>query len=368
MASLFHPLCGSTPATLWRLFTSQGGVSPQRLPQAAIAMAVALARWPFSLAEQRLTTSVLNEPMPPPIFIVGYWRSGTTHLHNVLSQSDAFGYITPLATGLPWDILGIVRRLEPLLEKALPSDRYVDNVAVTPTSPQEDAIPLATMGAPSYYHGLYFPQQFRRHFERGVFFEGCDEAAIAQWRTYQEQLFHKVSIHQQGKPLLIKNPVYTAHVAKLRQLWPNAKFIHIYRNPYVVFPSTRHFFLRLLPELALQTYDTDAIAPLVEELILASYPRMISTLQADTANLPKNQFAEIRFEDFEKAPLDTLEQIYANLELENFEQARSQFEPYLKGLQDYRKNRYAFDAKLTHQVEHNWAALIQQWGYEKPRN
>ncbi len=366
MASLFHPLCGSTPDTLWQLFTSQGGVSPQRLPQAAIAMAVALARWPFSLAEQRLTASVLSEPMPPPIFIVGYWRSGTTHLHNLLSQSDTFGYITPLATGLPWDILGIVRRLEPLLEKALPSDRYVDNVAVTPTSPQEDAIPLATMGAPSYYHGLYFPQQFHHHFERGVFFDGCDEGAIAQWQRYQEQLLHKVSIHQQGKPLLIKNPVYTAHVAQLRQIWPEAKFIHIYRNPYVVFPSTRHFFLRLLPELALQTYDATAMANLVEELVLDSYPRMIATLQADVATLPRNQFAEIRFEDLEQAPLETLQQVYATLELENFDQAQPQFERYLDGLQGYQKNRYAFDPKVIQRVEDYWASLIQQWGYEKP--
>ncbi|MGB3137673.1 MAG: sulfotransferase [Nodosilinea sp.] len=366
MASLFHPLCGSTPNTLWRLFTSHGGVSPRRLPQAAIAMAVALARWPLFLAEQQLTANVTNTPMPPPIFIVGYWRSGTTHLHNVLSQSDAFGYISPLATGLPWDILGLVRALEPLLEKALPSDRYVDNVAVTPTSPQEDAIPLATMGAPSYYHGLYFPQRFRHHFEQGVFFEGCDDAAIAQWQRYQQLLLHKVSIHQQGKPLLVKNPVYTAHVAKLRQLWPEAKFIHIYRNPYVVFPSTRHFFLRLLPELALQTYDADTMTPLVEELVLDSYPRMIATLQAECANLPKHQFAEIRFEDFEQAPLETLEQVYTTLELDDFDQVRPQFERYLDGLRGYKKNRYSFDTKVVQRVEEHWGSLIQQRGYERP--
>ena len=68
--------------------------------------------------------------MPSPVFIVGYWRSGTTHLHNVLSQAPQFGYVSPLAAGLPWDVLGIVRALRPLLERVLPSDRYVDNVQV----------------------------------------------------------------------------------------------------------------------------------------------------------------------------------------------------------------------------------------------
>ena len=367
MASLFHPLCGSNPDTLWQLFTQQGGVSRQRIPQAAIALSVALARWPFSFAEQLLAGNTADPDMPPPVFIVGYWRSGTTHLHNVLSKADTFGYITPLATGLPQDILGIVRTLEPLLEKALPHDRYVDNVAVTPDSPQEDAIPLASMGAASYYHGMYFPKHFRHHFNRGVFFEGCDAQEIEQWQRYHVQLLNKVSIHQKSKQLVIKNPVYTAHIAKLQALWPKAKFIHIYRNPYIVFRSTRHFFLRLLPELALQDYDETEIAAQVDDLILNSYPRMITALQTGSANLPNNSFAEIRFEDFEKQPLQELARVYETLGLEDFTQAKPQFEAYLNSLQGYQKNTYTFAPEMIQTVEQRWLPFIQQWSYEKPR-
>ena len=187
MSSLFHPLCGSNLSTLARLLTTNGFVSPQQLPQASIALAFTLLRWPFSTAERVIMdlTRGRRAPIEAPVFIVGYWRSGTTHLHNLLSQAEAFGYISPLATGLPWDILGIVRMLEPLLELALPSDRYVDNVAVKPDSPQEDAIALASMAPVSYYHGLYFPQHFKRHFKRGVFFDGCDASEIDQWRRRQ---------------------------------------------------------------------------------------------------------------------------------------------------------------------------------------
>ncbi|HIK46372.1 MAG TPA: sulfotransferase [Leptolyngbyaceae cyanobacterium M65_K2018_010] len=366
MASLFHPLCGGTPPTLWQLFTDAGGIAPQRLPQAALALALALARWPFSRWEGRLTAQVLDAPMPPPIFIVGYWRSGTTHLHNLLSQSPAFGYITPLATGLPWDILGLVGTLEPWLEKALPRDRYVDQVAVTPTAPQEDAIPLATMGAASYYHGLYFPQRFRHHFNRGVFFAGDDGTAVAQWQDCQRLLLHKVSIQQQGKPLLVKNPVYTAQVARLCQLWPGAKFIHIYRNPYVVFPSSRHFFLRLLPELALQTYDPATLTTEVEDLILTSYPPMMAALEADRTTLPAHDFAEIRFEALEQDPLSTLEQLYTTLDLGDFAPVRPALATYLEGLQGYRKNRYDLAPELLDRVEAHWGSWIRRWGYERP--
>lgn len=363
MASLFHPLCGSKPETLLRLLRDNGPIASDRLPQVAIALTVALARYPFSIAEQVLFDRLHanSSSVQAPVFIVGYWRSGTTHLHNLLSRDRSFGYISPLATGLPWDILGIVSTLEPLLEKALPHDRYVDNVAVTPDSPQEDSIPLASMGAPSYYHGLYFPQHFKQHFYQGVFFEGCDAAAIDQWRRYHTLLLQKVAIQQQGKPLLIKNPVYTAHISRLRQLWPDAKFIHIYRNPYIVFPSTQHFFTRLLPELALQDCPD---LPLTE-IILDSYPRMMQRLQTDRAALPTDSFVEVRFEDLEARPLEQLEIIYQTLNLKGFEQARPQFQTYLDSLH-YRKNQYNIPAETLELVQTSWQPFIEQWGYTAP--
>jgi hypothetical protein len=190
----------------------------------------------FSLSQRQAA------PMPDPIFIVGYWRSGTTHLHNLMGQCQHFGYITPLATGMPWDILGIVRSLEPLLEKALPQDRYVDNVAVTPTSPQEDSIPWPPWGRPLTITGSTFPNSLSSLSAGGVW---RGERILTMWiavAALHRHLLQKVSIHQGQKPLLIKNPVYTGYIRHLRELWPQAKFIHIYRNPYRVFPSARHYF------------------------------------------------------------------------------------------------------------------------------
>ena len=52
MASLFHPLCGSNPDTLLKLLVANGPIALNRWPQFAIALTVALARWPFSAAER----------------------------------------------------------------------------------------------------------------------------------------------------------------------------------------------------------------------------------------------------------------------------------------------------------------------------
>lgn len=370
MASLFHPLCGSNPETLLKLLLTHDLRSIHRWPQVLIALAVAVARWPFSTIERVAfgLSQARAEPMPDPVFIVGYWRSGTTHLHNLLAQSPSFGYITPLATGLPWDVLGIVRVFEPLLQQALPSDRFVDNVAVTPTSPQEDSIPLATMGAASYYHGLYFPQQFEAHFRRDVFQDGGDFASdrvndFDRWQRLHRHFLQAVSIQQNHKPLLIKNPVYTGYIRHLRHLWPKAKFIHIYRNPYRVFPSTRHYFTRLLPELALQSYDAEAIASRLDPLIFESYLHLMQGLKRDTADLPPEQWIELRFEDLQTNPLSELETLFTQLNLPNFAATRPHLEGYLADLGDYRQNQYTIDPAMIATIEQHWLPYIQQWGY-----
>ena len=90
--------------------------------------------------------------------------------------------------------------MRPWLERALPEDRHVDRVAVRPSSPQEDEIPLANIQQLSVFHALYFPKRFQRHIDRGVFFDGCTAAEIATWCRSVRTFVAKIVLHQ-GKRL-----------------------------------------------------------------------------------------------------------------------------------------------------------------------
>lgn len=358
-----HPLSGSNMRTLLRALGENPGLSRKGRAEAALALAATLARWPFTASEKLYVTHRLRRagPMPPPIFIVGHWRSGTTHLYNIMSKAG-FGFVEPFAAGMPWDLLGLVRVARPLLERALPSDRFIDNIPVTPDSPQEDEVAIANMTRVSFYHALYFPRSFESHFNRGIFLDGCSETDIADWKAAFVHFLAKVWLQQGCRHLLIKNPVYTARVAMLREIYPGAKFIHVYRNPYEVLRSMQNFYEKLLRQFALQDYD----ALPIDRVILTTYSRMMTRLIEDAEQLHDDAFIEIRYERLERQPLAEIERVYQAFELDGFAAARPALEAYLASVRTYKKNRYAFSEENLELVEREWGCFLDRWQYRRP--
>ncbi|MEM9061881.1 MAG: sulfotransferase [Pseudomonadota bacterium] len=356
-----HPLCGANLETLWRAFR-QGG-APDRWGAAAGIWGAALARAPISAAERLAMRFRLprTSEQPPPIFILGHWRSGTTHLYNTMSLGE-FGYVSPVAVGLPWDMFGIASAFRPLLERALPEHRWIDRIPVTPTSPQEDEVGLASMTDLSFYHGIYFPHEFDRLIDRGLFFDDCDDRDIRRWEERFLYFMRKLG-HLQGRRMLIKNPVYTGRVAQLRRLFPEARFIFLHRNPFDVFLSMRNFYARLLDVMALQDVPSDLD---VDDTILRVYDRMLAAYTKDTEGLSAPDLTEIAYADLDTAPMATLEKIYNDLALDGFERARPQFEQYLASVRSFEKNAFRGTEEDIANVAGRLGPWIERWGYEIP--
>jgi len=356
-----HPLFGANLLTLLKLYRRSGGIKAGRKHLFFLLILAAIGRLPFSLIERLIVRFKRRkiEPIEPPIFILGHWRSGTTHLYNVMSKADKFGFVSPFSTALPWDILVIGRLFGPLLHKNLPNSRYIDNVKVDAVSPQEDEIALANMSDISYYHALYFPEKFDDFFDQGTFFDGLDLQEIERWEDTLNYLYLKLTLDQGGRRLLIKNPVYTARPAHLAQTFKGAKFVHIHRHPYKVFVSMRNFYEKLFPELALQNYEHIDI----DQIIFKTYRRMMTSLKEQTKNMTDNHYAEIGFDQFQADPLGELSRIYRQLEIEDFEADKDVFAEYLDSIKDYKKNAFNMPPDLIVKIDENWGDLYADWGY-----
>ncbi|MDT8344922.1 MAG: sulfotransferase [Thermohalobaculum sp.] len=356
-----HPLCGADIATLGRVFADGG--RPDRWGTAAAIWGAALGRLPATLLERALIASRLPrvEDMAPPVFILGHWRSGTTHLYNLMSL-EGWGYVPPVAVGLPHDMFGLARLLRPILERQLPPTRYIDNIPVTPTSPQEDEIAIANMSPLSFYHGIYFPRAFDRLIDRGLFFDGCTRAEIDAWAGRFTWFMRKLALDQ-GKPLLIKNPVYTARPAMLRRLFPGAKFIHIHRNPHEVFLSMRNFYKQLLGVMALQ----DIPAGLdIDATILRVYDRMMRAFVTETEGWTAPDFIELPYARLDADPMGALADIYGTLKLPGFGQIEPRARGYLAGIEGYAKNSFRADDATVEKVEAALGPWFARWGYGRP--
>lgn len=358
-----HPLCGADLKTLFAVFARGGFPASDKIAKTAGIWGAALARAPLSAAEKALIEPRLPalRDMPPPIFILGHWRSGTTHLYNTMVKAGTFGFVNPIATGLPWDMFGIARAFEPLLERTIPRDRYIDNIPVTPDAPQEDEIALASMTPVSFYHAIYFPKIFDDQLNRGLFFENCTPRERENRKQAFIHFMRKLA-HQQKRRLLIKNPVYTACPLFLKEVFPDAKFIHIHRNPFEVFLSMRNFYEKLLPVFALQDFSHVNI----DETVLATYDRMMRRFEEETADFKAPDFVEIGYDELSGNPLGSLETIYKTLELEGFDEAKPAFQAYLGSVKSYRKNTFKGSPEMAQRVSHRCERFIGKWNYEMP--
>ena len=358
-----HPLCGADLKTLSAVFSRGGAPSSDKILKTAGIWGAALARAPISAIEKAIMESRLPEAadLPPPIFILGHWRSGTTHLYNTMVKADTFSYVNPIATGLPWDMFGIARAFQPLLERTIPRDRYIDNIPVTPDAPQEDEIALASMTPISFYHAIYFPSIFDDQLKRGLFLENCTKAE-RESRKFAFTHFMRKLAHSQSKQLLIKNPVYTGCPLFLKEAFPNAKFIHIHRNPFEVFLSMRNFYHKLLPVFALQNFDHLDI----DEIVLATYDEMMQRFERETAGFQAPNFVEIGYDALSENPIGSLATIYETLELDGFDAAKPAFDTYLGSVKSYKKNAFKGSPEMADNVAARCAHFIDKWRYQMP--
>ena len=357
--SVKHPLMGARLSTLLGAWAEHGPVARSHAGLFTLMLLSALARAPFRLMDAAWAAVRRRVgPQPEaPLFIIGHWRTGTTHLHNLMGCSPAYGHITPIVSGLPNECLTLARWFRPLLEKALPEDRHVDRVAVTPVSPQEDEIPLASMQRLSVFHAVYFPRHFQRTVDRGVFFDGVDDAAVAQWARLAKRFADTVALQQRARRLVIKNPVYTARIAHLRTIWPEAPFVHIRRNPYEVFVSTRHYYRKLLPELALQPFDHVDI----EAFVLDTFTRLMAAYEAQRAAVPAGRLIEVAYERLLRDPFAVLSEIHDRLGLPGWIEMQPRLLAYLDSIAGYRTNPYSITAADRAKVDAHWPDAVAAW-------
>ncbi|MGC8604260.1 MAG: sulfotransferase family protein [Desulfomonilaceae bacterium] len=292
-----------------------------------------------------------------PLFILGHWRSGTTHLHNLLSLDEDFSspnvYQCLFPNHFIYSQVGSVA-----LKFLAPHKRPMDNVSLSSDAPHEEEFALAALSLVSPYLRVLFPVT------------GCKwhtsldlDKEPAHWRQSWKDAFifflKKLELSEGGRPLL-KSPPHTARVKHLLEIFPGAQFVHIVRNPYRVYLSTQNLWNKSFARARFQEPSED----LTKETILNWYVEMFELFERDRHLIPAGSLHELKFEDLEKDPLKELEKIYLSLNLGNFDYLRPRVVNYLNSISDYKKNVFDLDEKTKALVGQRWKKNFDRYGYQ----
>ena len=334
-------------------------VSPRYLYRTLAATACVLGNAPAAAWERwRFGAEVAKVVVPPPVFVLGHYRSGTTHLHHLLAADPRFAAPNLYQVLYPHTFLTTEAVSSRLMAPLLPRGRLFDAVRQDFAMPYEDEMALASMTLRSPYLGLAFPRR-AQEYDRFLTFDEATPEDVEVWSAALLQFVKKLTWKYGGRPLVLKSPPHTARIRMLLELFPDAKFVHIRRHPYAVFRSTMHLLGRGLPAIRFQADALD-----LERRVLGQYREMYDAYFAQRGAILPGRLHELAFEDLEADPVGALRRLYEALGLPAFDEAEAAVRRYLDSVGPYRKNTFApLDEPVRARVALEWRRCFIEWGY-----
>lgn len=295
--------------------------------------------------------------LPPPVFILGHWRSGTTLLHNLLSHDPQFNCPNLYQTLFPNHFLVTETAITRLTKSFLPKTRPMDNMAVAWDAPQEDDVALCNLTLISPYLMLAFQGQ-REEYASYFDFADLPKKELERWTSAFTTYLKKVYLRK-PKTLLLKSPAHTYRIPVLRELFPGAKFVYIVRDPYAVYSSSMHFRRRMFEANNLAKPNFEGL----EEDMMQTYENCIRVYEHDKQLLGPGELHEMRFEDLEQDPLGELQKTYQTLGLSGFETLEKELETEVQSMRAYRKNEFQMAEPQKRRIYERWKEFFELYDY-----
>jgi hypothetical protein len=292
-----------------------------------------------------------------PIFIIGHWRSGTTLLHEFLSLDERHTSPTTYACMAPHHFLVTESFFTRWLSFLAPSCRPMDNMAAGFDRPQEDEFALCMLGEPSPYWTIAFPNMPSQA-DDYLDLECLSPRALASWKRTFPQFLTELTC-KDDRRLILKSPTHSCRIKTLLELFPDARFVQIVRDPYVIYSSTIRLWKSLYADHALQKPTLVGL----QERVLADFVRVDQKIDEGKKLVHADRFHKVRYEDLVRNPVNCMRDLYRRLDLGQFDRLQPRLEEHLTAIADYRTNRYYLsDAERT-LIDRHWGRIIRKHGY-----
>jgi len=281
-----------------------------------LAATVSVARWLDGLVYPDFERA----PVPAPLFVVATPRSGTTYLHHLLSlDEERFATCKLYQTLAPSILLeraidglgrveGPLRRGLERLVDAIDSRMFTDwdgihRVSLR-SSEEDENLFVFSLTSPALY--LLFPVV--RELPEFVDITRLGARTVRRVaRDYRETLRRWAYLRGDARTPLIKNVLLASRLPVSDRAFPDARYVHIVRDPREAIPSAVSMFYAMWqthsPGIPERSPATRALAGMFLE-----HYRMLCE---EGRRRPSDRWATVRYETLLADPVGTVEGIYA---------------------------------------------------------
>lgn len=298
----------------------------------------------------------------PPLFILGHWRSGTTFLHELLvTDPECVSPTTYQCFAANHFLVSetMVTRFGGFL---LPKKRPMDNMEAGWHLPQEDEFALMNLGVPSPYLRIAFPKTQPTLLDY-LALENLPRKDRQAWCDALQRFIRALMVRSPGKRMVMKSPTHTGRLAELARLYPEAKFIHLTRDPRKLFPSTLRLWNSLCEVQALHEMPDEQER---KQYVFDCLDTMYRSFEAAREQVAPKRIIDVRYEDLVADPESTIRSIYETLGLGDYERIAPQLSERLADHKSYRTNRHKMDAELEAEILQRWHDYASRYGYLEP--
>ncbi|XP_013397938.1 uncharacterized protein LOC106164539 [Lingula anatina] len=169
--------------------------------------------------------------------------------------------------------------------------------------------------------------------------------------------FHKqqtqLILHGRESPnndlqVVFKENVHSLYLDALLKVYPDAIFVHTYRNPCTSVASLCSLLEKIKP-VSSEEHDVD-LKQIGRKVLRNSYFHGGIEMMKFRKNHPEleHRFIDIAYDDLVISPMDVVKKIYAHFGLELTDQGKANMEGYVKENPQNKYGRHEYDLKRFH--------------------
>jgi len=234
----------------------------------------------------------------------------------------------------------------------------MDDISLGWGSPQEDEFALCNLGMPSFYWRLAFPRSSGLAHLDSLDLNRWPEDRRQAWLDALQGFVARIGTGEGQRPVL-KSPTHTGRIGWLARWFPDARFIHLVRDPYQVIPSTIRLWKVMDREMSLQRTPGERLA----DQVLAVFERMYRSFEAARPEVAVGRIVDVSHAELTRNPTATLERIFRQLDLGEFGPLRERLSAHLAGRAPFTVRRYSPEPELQRAIQRVCGAYAAAYGF-----